>query len=450
MRGDTVMHFRLSIRIVVLGVGIATVVVAAAVALVLLRSEGGGGILAAEESNAARITVEEVVNQVETNRRAAPGPEWGRYLPAQVGQDLSPGDGVNTFRDSQARVDIVIRDLKRIIRTTPSTLWRLGHFESQDGTIIELNRGKIFLIEAGVDDGVSPVEVVTPAGTASPRGTWMSVSYDPEMGVTETQCYRGICVLENQLGQQVMTDEEKGTSTAQSAPSKPRLMTEAEKLEFLKLPEVQSEEVVVPTLAVDPPTPTPLPPLTGIALLARTKATEGVFATFASMVPAFAIAPSTPVAQRSAEAPNATLLPAFTKAPSPHTEMIPTLAVTIVPPPTAIPTPRPPPTLAPAASPVPLPSISSQVLPHLFLGSVMVDGKPVEDGMPVTAWIKEFEDPVGVALVNGGTYSILIAQYGAVSFSGKELIFKLVAWTAQEKAVWQSGAGDELNLTAHR
>lgn len=70
--------------------------------------------------------------------------------------------------------------------------------------------------------------------------------------------------------------------------------------------------------------------------------------------------------------------------------------------------------------------------------------------MSVTAWMEGFEEPLGVAVVSSGTYALVVPQYGAVSFSGKDVAFKLGDRCAQEKAVWQSSEGKELNLTALR
>ena len=84
-----------------------------------------------------RITVVELVNRVETGRTEDAGAELD-FLPAEIGQELFPGAGVKTFPNSEARVDIRVQDLLRIIRTTPNTVWRLGQFAVERETIIEL------------------------------------------------------------------------------------------------------------------------------------------------------------------------------------------------------------------------------------------------------------------------------------------------------------------------
>ena len=149
----------------------------------------------------------------------------GSFFPASVGEKLISGDGVKTYHESEARVDISFNSASgavssRITRTTPNTIWRLGNFAVGDTT----------------GEAARPIKIVTPAGTASPRSTWLSVQYDAKKGVIEVQCFRGICELENGFGKQIMTDEEKSAATAKSAPSIPVLMTKSELIDFAGLP----------------------------------------------------------------------------------------------------------------------------------------------------------------------------------------------------------------------
>ena len=231
---------------------VAVVAVGAAVVAVAIVFVGGSPPVPAQ------ISVQEVINNVETDRPRGLGPVAETYLPAVIGQELLPGDGLNTFADSEARVDISIADYTRVTRTKPNTVWRLGQFSLQEETIIELGAGKIFLFDNASDPTGRPFKVVTPAGTASPRGTWMSVAYDPVEEVAELQCFRGTCVLENELGTQVLKDGEKSVVTPISAPVEPVIMTIEESTEFEDLPEAATGEITIPTPA---PTAEPTPTL---------------------------------------------------------------------------------------------------------------------------------------------------------------------------------------------
>ncbi|MCH7678294.1 malate dehydrogenase, partial [candidate division KSB1 bacterium] len=93
------------------------------------------------------VSVKEVTNRVEVSRSQGEGSSSARFVPATVGKDLRPGDGVKTYPNSEARVDITIGDFTRINRTAPNTMWRLGEFAVLGRTIIELQQGKIFLFD---------------------------------------------------------------------------------------------------------------------------------------------------------------------------------------------------------------------------------------------------------------------------------------------------------------
>ena len=256
--------------IMLAGMGIIIFAVMAAV-LVFINLDD---INSRPEPRDVRIIVEELVNRVESDRPRGTGQEWG-FFPATVGQPLIPGDRIKTFQNSEARVDVTLGSLTRITWTTPNSTWRLGQFGLENGVIIELTQGKVFLVSEGIDpsaEGSYPVKVVTPAGVASPRGTWMSVSYDPEIGVAELQCLHGECILENREGRHLLTDGEKSFITSQDSPTAPALMTQGDILEFLHLPEPQTREAAglgetfmrSATLAsavggLPTPTPSPLP-----------------------------------------------------------------------------------------------------------------------------------------------------------------------------------------------
>jgi hypothetical protein len=189
-------------------------------------------------SLAASITVKEVVNRVEVNGL---NPTTGdpELVELQLGQSLFPGNSVKTYRDSEARVDIAIDEFTRISRTSPETVWRIGGFSVNGGAIIELTEGKIFVFDEANGDEHWPLHVVTPAGTASARGTWLAVGFDPETGVAEVECFRGVCELENDHGYQVLTDENTVTATVDTMPTAPATMDQETIESFQAIPEAK-------------------------------------------------------------------------------------------------------------------------------------------------------------------------------------------------------------------
>ncbi len=215
----------------------APMAIVVAVAGVFTAGFANGGTLRADD---AQFTVKEIVNRVETQRHRDPTVLEVDFRLAQLDQDLVPGDAVKTYKNSEARVDITVQELTRITRTRPNTIWRLGAFVVDKGAVIELDQGKIFLFD-GNQNG-APLDVVTPAGRATPRGTWLSVSHDPDTGITEVQCFRGTCELENKYGTLVLTDEQKTTVSPSSAPAAPVFLDIDDTLEFVNLPEAKSGE----------------------------------------------------------------------------------------------------------------------------------------------------------------------------------------------------------------
>lgn len=82
------------------------------------------------------------------------------------------------------------------------------------------------------------------------------------------------------------------------------------------------------------------------------------------------------------------------------------------------------------------------------MGTATIDGVTAPDGAVITAWVEDFNEPVGEGAVSGGSYVLRVFQYGSGSFTGKTITFKIGGLIANETATWESLAGDELNLTA--
>ena len=117
-------------------------------------------------------------------------------------------------------------------------------------------------MDRGDEDSPFPVQVVTPAGTGSPRGTWMSVSYDPTTATVEVECFRGTCQLENPLGTQLLKDQQKSGATVETPPTEPLYLDPVEVQDFQGLPEAESGEIPIPPLEAVLPTVTPTPTTT--------------------------------------------------------------------------------------------------------------------------------------------------------------------------------------------
>ena len=149
------------------------------------------------------------------------------------------------------------------------------------------------------------------------------------------------------------------------------------------------------------------------------------------------------VAPTPAPTPPATATPRPVPTPTPTPTPVPT------PVPTAIPTPVPTSTPAPTPlpTPAPLPERDNRELPHVFVGTVTINGRPAPDGTEVTVWVKEYDGPVGAGATSGGNYFVLASQHGDSSFRGKTLIFKVNGQETGETGIWERGSATELDIS---
>ena len=120
-----------------------------------------------------------------------PGAE-DEFSEAEESSVLAVGSQVKTLEDGRARLDL---SNGTIIRLSSLTLFTLESQEARaEGlfTRFKLEAGKVWVILSG-----GSVEVDTPSGVASVRGSYMSVEYDPESGGVFITCLEGSCTLSN-------------------------------------------------------------------------------------------------------------------------------------------------------------------------------------------------------------------------------------------------------------
>ena len=94
---------------------------------------------------------------------------------------------------------------------------------------------------------------------------------------------------------------------------------------------------------------------------------------------------------------------------------------------------------------IPTSVFAQRVPPHVFVGSVVLDGVAAADGAAVTAWVDG--EQVEATTASGGEYSLLIDQ-GDSSYAGKTVSFKVSGSSAAESVPWMQGGGDILDLNA--
>jgi hypothetical protein len=92
---------------------------------------------------------------------------------------------------------------------------------------------------------------------------------------------------------------------------------------------------------------------------------------------------------------------------------------------------------------IPTSVFAQRVPPHVFVGTVTLDGAGAADGAAVTAWVDDAQ--VAATTVSGGEYNLLVDQ-GDASFAGKTVSFKVSGANAAATATWTQGGGEVLDL----
>lgn len=161
------------------------------------------------ESPSVESTVSGSNEQVETSREAvlseiendvtAKVESSSEFSSASVGMVIPVGGTIQTGDDSHAKLNLTPENT--IVRVGPNSSFTLSQINNENGepkTTLELLFGKVFILLNG-----GSLEVQTPSGVASVRGSLLSVQYNPETNRVRASCLEGECALENEDGEEV-------------------------------------------------------------------------------------------------------------------------------------------------------------------------------------------------------------------------------------------------------
>ncbi len=183
-------------------------------------STGSGPASNPLSSSPRQATVNEISNEVSVRLGQS-----ADFTAAQNGMKLSVGDSVKTGDNSRARVDLLSDGT--IVRVGPNSLYTVTALDiDQDGksaTRIKLDFGQIWVLLKG-----GSLQVETPSGVASVRGSLLGVNYDPNAKKLQASCLEGHCSLENDQGEVELTDGQESTIEEDQAPSDAEQMSEEE------------------------------------------------------------------------------------------------------------------------------------------------------------------------------------------------------------------------------
>lgn len=85
--------------------------------------------------------------------------------------------------------------------------------------------------------------------------------------------------------------------------------------------------------------------------------------------------------------------------------------------------------------------------PHVFVGTVSMDGSPASDGTLVTAFIEGNSSPVAQAEVSGGSYTLMVEQPAGGDYGGKSVTFTVSDIDTSPSKIWEFGGANEVNLS---
>jgi hypothetical protein len=118
------------------------------------------------------------------------------FVDAEIGDPLVINGQLRTGDDSRSRVDFVDGT---IVRVGPRTTFTLTEITDAEGGIIkrlQMEFGKVWVILNG-----GALNVDTPAGVASVRGSYLAIRYNEETGEFWITCLEGTCSMQTDAGE---------------------------------------------------------------------------------------------------------------------------------------------------------------------------------------------------------------------------------------------------------
>ncbi len=214
---------------------------------------------------ALTATLTDISGKVEAKQPTDPG-----FGAATKGSTLQAGGQLRTGDDGRARLDLSDRT---ILRVGPSSIFALKSIDKGTNganTSVTFDQGKLWIILQ-----TGQMDVQTPSGVASVRGSYMSVNSRQD-GSIRINCLEGNCSLKNSGGSVNLVAGQAADAANTNQAPQPGQMTPAEINEWLAVnPEAQSilpavtatQQAIGPAATPRPqPTATPQPAATPVTL----------------------------------------------------------------------------------------------------------------------------------------------------------------------------------------
>jgi len=130
------------------------------------------------------------------------------YNPVDNGYILKMVQQLQTQEQSKVRLDL---STGSIVRLGQSTIFSLAQSQAGNSTglsLLTIELGKMWIVLKG-----GSIDVKTPSGLASVRGSYMSVWVEPSTNIITEMCLEGHCSFQNNAGTVELTSAQKIIST---------------------------------------------------------------------------------------------------------------------------------------------------------------------------------------------------------------------------------------------
>lgn len=155
---------------------------------IMCSTSGGAEVESPKEEFSAAFTEVNGTVQVKLG-------ETDDLLDAELDQTIVENDQVYTYTSSTATLTLTSGSIIRLVPNTSFVLQRMENGSKDPLTRLDLMLGEVWIILNG-----GTIEVDTPAGLASVRGSFMSVRVAPDSNQTTVTCLEGHCRVANNIG----------------------------------------------------------------------------------------------------------------------------------------------------------------------------------------------------------------------------------------------------------
>lgn len=210
-------------------------------------STATAALLSVSETAVVRSAqLSELKNEVQAMRQAGE-----TFTKAREGDVVVLGGRVSTGSESKVRLDLTEGTIVRLGADTEFTIEELTQTATDPFTRLRLLTGQLWVILNG-----GSLEVETPVGVATVRGSYLGVKFDPQTQRLEVTCLEGQCGLSNDAGAVQLTNGQSSEIVGEEPPAPIEALTYEEIQEWME-ENPEAKTIVEEVYPEGTPTPDP-------------------------------------------------------------------------------------------------------------------------------------------------------------------------------------------------